>query len=70
MPKHAQSLTRDIGELVNTKALGLYKGNLKKIKNVQWSTLQDRVKTDIVKNTLKIKKILPGRIKKLTAKKG
>ena len=70
MPKHAQSLTRDIGELVNSKALGLYKDNLKKIKSFQWSSLQDRIKTDILQNTLKIKSILPGRTKKLTAKKG
>ena len=70
MPKHAQSLTRDIGELVNTKALGLYRGNLKKIKSFQWSSLPNLIKTDVLQNTLKIKSILPGRIKKLTAKKG
>jgi uncharacterized protein (AIM24 family) len=70
MPKHAQSLTRDIGELLNSKALGLYKGNLKKIKSFQWSSLQNRIKTDILQNTLKITNILPGKTKKLTAKKG
>lgn len=70
MPKQAQSLTRDIGELLNTKALGLYKGNLNKIKSFQWSSLQDRIKTDVLNSTLKITSLLPRRTKKLTAKKG
>ena len=64
MPKHAQSLTRDIRELANSKALQLYKGNLKKIKSFQWSTLQDLIKTNVLKNTLKSKITLPGRTKK------
>jgi peptide subunit release factor 1 (eRF1) len=64
MPKHAHSLTRDIRELANTKALQLYKGNLKKIKIFQWSKLQDLLKTDRLKNSLK-KKIIPqGRTNK------
>jgi uncharacterized protein (AIM24 family) len=64
MPKHAHSLTRDIRELANTKALQLYKGNLKKIKSFQWSKLQDLLKTNRFKNSLK-KKIIPqGRTNK------
>jgi len=70
MPKHAHSLTRDIRELANTKASQLYKGNLHKIKNFQWSKLQSLLKTDRLKNSLKNKIILPGRTNKLTNKKG
>jgi uncharacterized protein (AIM24 family) len=68
IPKHAQSLTHDIRELANTKAIQLYKGNLEKIKSFQWSTLQDRIKTENLKNTLKKKIVISGRSIKLTDK--
>jgi hypothetical protein len=61
MPRHTHSLSRDIRELANIKALQLYKGNLKKIKRFQWSKLQDLIKTDRLKNSLKNKFFPPGR---------
>ena len=61
MPKHTHSLSRDMRELANIKALQLYKGNLKKIKRFQWSKLQDLIKTDRLKNSLKNKFFPPGR---------
>ena len=66
--KHAQSLTHDIRELANTKAIQLYKGNLEKIKSFQWSGLQGLIKTENLKNTLKKKIALSGRSIKLTDK--
>jgi uncharacterized protein (AIM24 family) len=69
MPKHAQSLTRDISELLNTRAFQLYKGNLEKIKNFQWSTLPDLINKENLQNTLQRKIVLPRMIRKLTGKK-
>ena len=68
LSNHAQSLTHDIRELANTKAIQLYKGNLEKIKKFQWSKLQDIVKTENLKNTLKKKIVISGRSIKLTDK--
>ena len=60
MPRRAHSLTRDIRELANSKALELYKDNLKKIKRIQWSKLPDLLKTERLKNSLKNKITFPS----------
>ena len=70
IPEYAHSLTRNIRELANKKALQLYKGNLKKIKRFPWSKLQDLLKTNRLKTSLNNKIILPGKTNKTTNKKG
>jgi len=62
VPKRTHSLPRDIHDLAYSKAIQLYKGNLKKLKKFQWSKLQDLIKTDRLENSLKNKFIPPGRI--------
>lgn len=62
MPKHARSLTRDIRELANSKALELYNGNIQIIKSVKWSKLQDLVNIGGWKNRLKNKIIRPEKM--------
>jgi uncharacterized protein (AIM24 family) len=55
MPENAHRLTRDIRELANMKALQLYRSNLEKLRRFRWSKLQDLVKIDRLKLSLRRK---------------